>query len=32
MIIFPNHGSQEAEKGLEEKILEDAGQKLENKK
>ena len=25
MIIFPNHGSQEVEKGLEKKILKDAG-------
>lgn len=25
LIIFPNHGSQEVGKGLEEKILKDAG-------
>jgi len=30
MIIFPNHGSQEVGKGLERKILKDAGLKLEN--
>ena len=30
MIIFPNHGSQEVGKGLEKKILKDAGLKLEN--
>jgi len=30
MIIFPNHGSQEFGKGLERKILKDAGLKLEN--
>ncbi|NLA48048.1 MAG: type II toxin-antitoxin system HicA family toxin [Bacteroidales bacterium] len=30
MIIFPNHGSQEAGKGLEKKIFKDAGLKLEN--
>lgn len=29
-IIFPNHGSQEAGKELEKKILRDAGLKLEN--
>ena len=29
-IIFPNHGSQEIGKGLERKILKDAGLKLEN--
>ena len=29
MIIFPNHGSQEVGKGLERKILKDAGLKLE---
>nr|WP_256437264.1 type II toxin-antitoxin system HicA family toxin [Flavobacterium sp. CS20] len=27
-IIFPNHGSQEMGKGLEKKILKDAGIKL----
>ena len=27
-IIFPNHGSQEVGKGLEKKILKDAGIKL----
>ncbi|MFV0542483.1 MAG: type II toxin-antitoxin system HicA family toxin [Marinicella pacifica] len=27
-IIFPNHGSQEIGKGLEKKILKDAGIKL----
>jgi len=32
MIIFPNHGSQEVGKGLEKKILKDAGLKLENQK
>ncbi len=26
-IIFPNHGSQEIEKGLEKKIIKDAGLK-----
>jgi len=30
IIIFPNHGSQEVGKGLEKKILKDAGLKLEN--
>ena len=30
MIIFSNHGSQEVGKGLERKILKDAGLKLEN--
>ena len=30
MITFPNHGSQEVGKGLEKKILKDAGLKLEN--
>jgi predicted RNA binding protein YcfA (HicA-like mRNA interferase family) len=30
MIIFPNHGSQEVGKGLERKILKDAGLKEEN--
>jgi len=30
IIIFPNHGSQEVGKGLERKILKDAGVKLEN--
>lgn len=30
IIIFPNHGSQEVGKGLEKKILKDAGVKLEN--
>ena len=30
MIIFPNNGSQEVGKGLEKKILKDAGLKLEN--
>ena len=29
-IIFPNHGSQEMGKGLEEKILKDAGIKLKD--
>jgi len=29
-IIFPNHGSQEVGKGLEKKILKDAGMKLED--
>jgi predicted RNA binding protein YcfA (HicA-like mRNA interferase family) len=29
MIIFPNHGSQEMGKGLEKKILKDAGIKNE---
>ena len=29
-IIFPNHGSQEVGKGLEKKILKDAGLKLED--
>jgi predicted RNA binding protein YcfA (HicA-like mRNA interferase family) len=28
IIIFPNHGSQEVGKGLEKKILKDAGIKL----
>jgi len=28
IIIFPNHGSQEMGKGLEKKILKDAGIKL----
>ncbi len=28
VIIFPNHGSQEIGKGLEQKILKDAGIKL----
>ncbi|HQW13063.1 MAG TPA: type II toxin-antitoxin system HicA family toxin [Saprospiraceae bacterium] len=28
IIIFPNHGSQEMGKGLEHKILKDAGLKL----
>lgn len=30
IIIFPNHGSQEVGKGLERKILKDAGLKLGN--
>jgi len=30
IIIFPDHGSQEVGKGLERKILKDAGLKLEN--
>lgn len=30
IIIFPNHGSQEVGKGLERRILKDAGLKLEN--
>jgi mRNA interferase HicA len=30
IIIFPNHGSQEVGKGLERKILKDAGLKLDN--
>ena len=30
IIIFPNHGSQEVGKGLERKILKDAGLKLES--
>ena len=30
VLIFPNHGSQEAGKGLMRKILKDAGLKLEN--
>ncbi len=30
IIIFPNHGSQEVGKGLEKKILKDAGIKLDN--
>jgi len=29
-IIFPNHGSQEVGKGLERKLLKDAGIKLKN--
>jgi predicted RNA binding protein YcfA (HicA-like mRNA interferase family) len=29
-IIFPNHGSQEIGKGLEKKILKDAGISLKN--
>ena len=29
-IIFPNHGSQEVGKGLEKRILKDAGLKLED--
>jgi len=28
VIIFPNHGSQEVEKGFEKKILKDAGIKI----
>ena len=30
-IIFPNHGSQDVGKGLEKKILKDAGLNLEDK-
>jgi mRNA interferase HicA len=30
IIIFPNHGSQELGKGLEKKILKEAGIKLDN--
>ncbi len=30
IIIFPNHGSQEVGKGLERKILKDAGLKLKS--
>jgi len=30
MIIFPNHGSQEVGKGLEKRIIRDAGLKPEN--
>ncbi len=30
IIIFPNHGSQEVGKGLEKRILKDAGIKLDN--
>jgi len=30
IIIFPNHGSQEVGKGLENKILRDAGIKKQN--
>jgi mRNA interferase HicA len=29
-IIFPNHGSQEVGKGLEKKILKDAGIRMED--
>lgn len=30
MLIFPDHGSQEAGKGLEKKLLKDAGLNLTN--
>ena len=30
LLIFPNHGSQEVAKGLERKVLKDAGLRSEN--